>query len=302
MEFVSELAMVATMGGSILFANSKMLEATGYLAAELAKTPVDDLIISPLFRTLLIENSEAAWRELPLFLMSQPIRTREGQTLIGDLAIAPLLYKSKPAVMLLVKPTEGLQEMYQDVATRIQAFGALIEERDPGTASHQRRVSALAMLIGREMGLDRYDLQGIQYAGLVHDIGKMAIPPTILNQPRSLTELEFEVIKKHPQTAYEMLKDIASPWPIAEIVLQHHEREDGSGYPRGLTGDRILLSAKILAVADIVEATASDRPYRPALGLHGALRELRKGYVGRLDEKVVKACHSALKGRSSPVV
>ena len=140
------------------------------------------------------------------------------------------------------------------------------------------------------MGLHGNKVEGVYMAGLVHDIGKISIPAEILNKPGKLEPEEFEIIKKHPQAGYEILKDIEFPWPLAEIVLQHHERWDGSGYPLGLRDGEILLEARILAVADVVEAMASHRPYRPALGVEVALKEIERGRGILYDPDVVDAC------------
>ena len=174
----------------------------------------------------------------------------------------------------------------------VEALGAAIELRDPYTAGHQRRVAELAVAIAEEMGLPTEKVEATRYAALVHDIGKLAVPAEILAKPAALTDTEFALIKFHPQQAYDILKEIDFPWPLAEIVLQHHERLDGSGYPSGLKGDEILLEARIIAVADVVEAMSSHRPYRPALGIEAACDEI-KAKRGRLyDPDVVDACVS----------
>ena len=151
-----------------------------------------------------------------------------------------------------------------------------VEMRDPYTAGHQLRVSNLACAIANEMGLSHDKIEGLRMAGFIHDIGKLSIPAEILSKPTKLTDFEFSLIKEHPRSGYEMLKDVESPWPLAQIVYQHHERINGSGYPRKLKGDEILIDARIMAVADVVEAMASHRPYRPALGIEAALEEIEK--------------------------
>ena len=173
--------------------------------------------------------------------------------------------------------------------TTIQTLGLTTETRDPYTAGHQRRVADLACAVAKAMHVEEQAIRGIRAAGLVHDIGKLAVPAEILSKPFALTPLEFGLVKTHAQTGYDILKGIVFPWPVAEIVLQHHERLDGSGYPRGLKGDKIVLGAKILAVADVVEAMVSHRPYRAALGIDAALREI-KDHRGKLyDSDVVEA-------------
>jgi PAS domain S-box-containing protein len=172
----------------------------------------------------------------------------------------------------------------------IEAIAMTLEMRDPYTAGHQQRVSQLACAIAVEMDLTPQQTDGIRIAGLIHDLGKVTIPAEILSKPGKLTETEFSIIKNHPQVAYDILKKIDFPWPVANIVLQHHEYLDGTGYPQGLKEKDILLEARILTVADIVEAMASHRPYRPALGIDKALDEVKFGRGTRLDPQVVDAC------------
>ena len=172
----------------------------------------------------------------------------------------------------------------------IEAIGLTTEMRDPYTAGHQRRVTALAVAIAESLDIERDVIEAIRAAGLLHDIGKMSVPAEILSKPSELTEVEMSLIRDHPKVAYDILKAVAFPWPLAEIVLQHHEWIDGSGYPRGLSGDEIRLEARILAVADTVEAMASHRPYRPAVGIDAALDEIEKYKGKRFDRKAVDAC------------
>jgi len=165
-----------------------------------------------------------------------------------------------------------------------------VEERDPYTAGHQRRVTNLALAIAEELGLSEDQKDGLQKAGLIHDQGKISIPFDILSKPGRLTEIEFQLIKKHPEVGYHILKDIEFPWPVAKIVLQHHERINGSGYPNGLKAEDITIEAKILAVADVVEAMASHRPYRAALGIEKALEEIKLNRNTLYEPDVVDAC------------
>lgn len=176
------------------------------------------------------------------------------------------------------------------MGTMIQAMSAAVETRDPYTSGHQRRVADLASSIAAQMRLPSDRIDGIRMAASIHDLGKISIPAEILSMPRKLSQLEFELIKTHPQAGYDIIKNIDFPWPIATIILQHHERMDGSGYPNGLSGDKILLEARILAVADVVEAMASYRPYRPALGLDKALEEIMQNKTVLYDAEAVDAC------------
>jgi PAS domain S-box-containing protein len=172
----------------------------------------------------------------------------------------------------------------------ITAIGATLEMRDPYTAGHQHRVAELAAALARGMGLDEGRTQGLRLAATIHDIGKIQVPSDLLSKPARLTPTEFELFKIHPRAGYDILKGIEFPWPVADIVLQHHERLDASGYPDGLKGDAILLEARILAVADVVEAMASHRPYRPARGLEAALAEISANRGRLYDAATVDAC------------
>jgi len=183
-----------------------------------------------------------------------------------------------------------LQNLRKTVEGTIHTIAATVEARDPYTAGHQGRVSDLATAIAIEMKLTDEQVEGIKMAGIIHDLGKINIPAEILIKPGKLSELEFSLIKTHPQNGFDLLKEIEFPWPIAEMVLQHHEKMDGSGYPQGLKGDDILLEARILAVADIVEAMSSHRPYRPALGIEKALAQIKQDKGKLLDPKVVNVC------------
>jgi PAS domain S-box-containing protein/putative nucleotidyltransferase with HDIG domain len=183
-----------------------------------------------------------------------------------------------------------LRQLRKELEGTVQAVSSMIEMRDPYTAGHERRVAALASAIAEEMGLPEDQVRGIHLAATIHDLGKIQIPAEILSKPGPLTDVEHKLIRQHPQTGYEILKDIEFPWPIARTILQHHERMDGSGYPYGLTGGEILIEARILSVADVVEAMASHRPYRPALGLQEALREVRQHCGAFYDADVVDAC------------
>jgi PAS domain S-box-containing protein len=185
------------------------------------------------------------------------------------------------------------QKQQQILLQTIEAIASTVEARDPYTAGHQKRVARLASAIAGEMGLPADTTQAIYLASTVHDLGKIRIPAEILSKPGRLNDIEFELVKTHPQTGYDIIKDIQFPWPIAQMVLQHHERQDGSGYPNGMKSNEILLEAKIIAVADVVEAMSSHRPYRPGLGLDAALDEILK-HRGRLYDAAVVDCCLAL--------
>ncbi|PKN51718.1 MAG: hypothetical protein CVU55_10805 [Deltaproteobacteria bacterium HGW-Deltaproteobacteria-13] len=185
---------------------------------------------------------------------------------------------------------ETLDSLSKAFASTIKVMVATIEMRDPYTSGHQSRSADLAGAIAMEMGLDQDRIEGIRMAGVIHDIGKLSVPAEILTKPSKLTSIEFSLIQEHSRTGYEMLKDLESPWPLAEIIYQHHERMNGSGYPRNLKGDEILMESRILAVADVVEAMASHRPYRPTLGIEAAVEEIEKNKGILYDSAVVNAC------------
>jgi putative nucleotidyltransferase with HDIG domain len=172
----------------------------------------------------------------------------------------------------------------------IAAMSKMVEIRDPYTAGHQTKVADLSVAIARVLKLPDDQVKYLRIAALIHDIGKIHIPSDILNKPGKLRDMEWELIRIHAQGSYDILKNIEFPWPIAQIALQHHERMDGSGYPKGLSGDQILLEAKILAVADVVDAMSSDRPYRPALGIEKALEEISQNKGVLYDPDIVDAC------------
>jgi len=172
----------------------------------------------------------------------------------------------------------------------VQMATSLSEMRDPYTAGHERRVSEIAVAIATELGLDKQRVEGIKIAGFLHDIGKISIPAEILVKPGRLSATEYALVQGHAQASYEVLKLVEFPWPVATIALQHHERMNGSGYPNGLTGDEILLESRIMAVADVVEAMASHRPYRPGLGIDKALTEIERGSGTLYDPDVADAC------------
>lgn len=205
-----------------------------------------------------------------------------------------LIKKLEDGMLQLEEKNKELEQSYKKVQRTldsvVETIGLVIEMRDAYTSGHQRRVSQLACAIAREMNLSEEQIEAVRIAGLLHDIGKISIPTDILNKPDKLNKFELGIVRNHPQTAFEILKDVEFSQPIAEIVLQHHERIDGSGYPNGLKGNQILTEAKILAVSDVVEAMAFHRPYRPALGIAKALEEITTNSGNLYDPEAVKAC------------
>src|SRR5664280_458858 len=224
--------------------------------------------------------------ELLLHTRKVCIRGADGETkyLLG---ISEDITERKQAEKQLHDILERLRKSFE---ATIQVLISAVEMRDPYTSGHQLRVANLASAIAKEMELPDDEIEGIRMAGSIHDIRKLSVPAEILSKPTKLTNIEFSLIKEHSHSGYEMLKDVESPWPLAQIVYQHHERMDGSGYPRNLKGEEICMEARILAVADVVEAMASHRPYRPALGIDAALTEIEKNKGIFYDNDVADAC------------
>ena len=195
-----------------------------------------------------------------------------------------------------IKKSEKSLNQYNQIRKLVyQIMDAVLkvfELKDPYTAAHQKKVALLSSAIAKEMNLSEGQIESIYIAAMIHDIGKISVPSEILSKPDAINEAEYTLIKNHPEIAFETLKDIESPWQTTEIIMQHHERLDGSGYPLGLAGEDIILEAKILGVADVIEAMSSHRPYRPSLGIDQALEEMVKNKGKLYDPKVVDACVS----------
>ena len=183
-----------------------------------------------------------------------------------------------------------IERLRKSLGATVQAIATVVDARDPYTAGHQRRTADLGRAIATEMGFvpDRIDF--VRIVSTIHDLGKISVPAEILSKPTKLTELEFSLIKTHAQSGYDILKDVDFPWPVAQVILQHHERLNGSGYPQGLRGDEILIEARIIAVSDVVESMASHRPYRAALGIEAAIEEITANRGILYDPQVVDAC------------
>lgn len=213
------------------------------------------------------------------------------QELAGDLAFGiRILRLRSERDQLHERQLHSDETVKQALAGTIQAIAVTVEKRDPYTAGHQRRVANLSVAIAMELGLSEDRITGLRLGATIHDIGKIYVPAEILTRPGQLSQIEFDFIKSHPQVGYDIMKDVKLPWPVAEMILQHHERLDGSGYPQGLKGDAILLEARILTVSDVTEAMMSHRPYRPALGLDVALADIAKHRGIYYDPAVVDAC------------
>jgi putative two-component system response regulator len=219
-------------------------------------------------------------------------RTFELKERTKDLEQINELYKKEIRERIFAedKLVESFGALEKTIDGTIQTISYIGELRDSYTAGHQQRVALLAQAIARELTLSSEQIKGVYVSGMLHDIGKIAIPLEILCKPNNLSELDMQYIRIHPQAGYDILEKIKFPWPVAQYVLQHHERLDGSGYPLGLIGEYILPESKIIAVADVVESIASHRPYRGSLGIDAALKEITSKSGTAYDERVVSAC------------
>jgi putative nucleotidyltransferase with HDIG domain len=212
-----------------------------------------------------------------------------------------LLFISEQATMAIERMRAEKEKILSQTRAKkaleetINALASAVETRDPYTAGHQERVAKLACAIAEKMGLPQNQIEGIRMASLIHDIGKINVPAEILSRPAQLKDSEFLLIREHPKIGYEILKNIDFPWPIAQIVLQHHERMLGNGYPDGISGENILLQSKIIGIADVVEAMCSHRPYRPAKGIEQALKEILQNKGSLYDPQVVDVCFELFK-------
>ena len=234
---------------------------------------------SPVVLRWIKKNGEVVWAEQS----NVPVYDNDGR-LIAIEGIARDVTERQ-------KANEALKRAFNSV---VSVLSDMLNLKDPYTQFHEKNVAKLALEIAERMGLDEFTIESIRVASMVHDIGKINIPTEILSKPGKLSDIEFEMIKKHPETAYEILRKVDLPWPVADIVYQHHERLDGSGYPRHLKSDEILLEAKIIIVADVIEAMSSHRPYRAALGFEAAIEEIKKNAGVLYDAKIVQICTSIL--------
>ena len=232
---------------------------------------------SPVVLRWIKKNGEVVWAEQ----LNVPIYDIDGR-LIAIEGIARDVTERQ-------KANEALKRAFNSV---VSVLSDMLNLKDPYTQFHEKNVAKLALEIAERMGLDEFTIESIRVASMVHDIGKINIPTEILSKPGKLSDIEFEMIKKHPETAYEILRKVDLPWPVADIVYQHHERLDGSGYPRHLKSDEILLEAKIIIVADVIEVMSSHRPYRAALGFEAAIEEIKKNAGVLYDAEIVQICTS----------
>jgi len=294
-------AIFIAQDGLIKFPNPKTIQILGYSDEELAGIPYLDLI-HPDDRYVVSEIRQRRDADKgPTATYSIRVKNRANEEIWAHISSVPIVWEDRPATLNFVRDItvqkkaeeelrRSVDKLRKITGATIQAMAQTVEVRDPYTAGHQKRVADLARAIATRMGLSPERVDGIRMAGVIHDIGKISVPAEILSKPGLLTPIEFSLIKTHSQIGYDILKDIEFPWDIATMVLQHHERLDGSGYPQGVTGERILLEARILTVADVVEAMASHRPYRPSLGIDKALAEIKDKKGRFYDPEVVDAC------------
>ena len=294
-------AVFAIEDGRLSYANRRAGEILGYAVEELSGRAIFDLIVeadranvAESMRQLLSGEQESVEQDFGVVhkdgsvvdLGARAIRaTVQGRKVV--LGMAQDIGERKRAQAEIERYVQRLERAMEST---LRAVSGVVELRDPYTAGHEHRVGELAAAIGAEMGLPAAVVKGLRLAGYVHDLGKVSVPAEILSKPTKLTPMEYELIKSHPQSGFEVLKDVDFPWPVAQIILQHHERLDGSGYPRGLKGDEILPEARVIAVADVVEAMSSHRPYRPGMGVDAALAEIETNSGKSYDAQVVAAC------------
>ncbi len=292
--------------GAYTYVSPKVSNVLGYDSKEMAgKTPFDFMPLAEARRGSAAFSASVDKQESFAFL-ENVMRHKDGHPVVMETSGVPFFgldgklagYRGVGRDITERKETarrleQSLRKLGRTMEAIIQAISTTMETRDPYTAGHQKRVTQLASLLAKDMGLPASQVAGIRVAGLLHDIGKISIPTEILSKPGQLTSTEMAMIRFHPSVGYDILKNIEFEWPVADIILQHHERLNGSGYPSGLSGDNILVEAKILAVADVVEAMSSHRPYRPAVGRDKALEEIARNEGKLYDPIVVKACLTA---------
>ncbi len=287
--------------GKVVYANSRAQEILVGGQQALDGQPLQELLVQAdrqpfnlQLQRLLDEQMTSA-----KFLFS--VSREDGSQMQVGMNSALARYQGRPVVIGLMQDISErkvaedqirryAQQLEHTFIQTIALANKLSEIRDPSTVGHEQQVAALAIEIGRRMGLSADRLEGLRVGGYLHDVGKIAIPAEILAKPTRLSELEYALIKEHAERGYEILKEVDFPWPVADIAHQHHERFDGSGYPRGLKGEAILLEARIIAVADVVESMASHRPYRPSLGIEKALQEIERGAGTSYDPQVATIC------------
>ena len=293
-ETAAEGIIIVDEDSTIVFCNERMTSMLGYESGALTGRHMDEVHVAEdlEFR----REQERRRRAGESSQYQRRFRRADGSELWVNVSASPILDEdgrfdgSLAMVADMSEQRDAEGRLREALTGTVAAMGVLVEMRDPYTAGHERRTADLVVAIGRELGLSEGEVETLALTARMHDIGQIAVPAEILTRPGRLTDNEFTLIKAHPQVAHDILAPIDFGRPVAEVILQHHERLDGSGYPRGLRGEELLLEARVLAVADVVEAMSSHRPYRPALGVEAALAEVSAG-AGRLyDAQVVAAC------------
>jgi PAS domain S-box-containing protein len=285
--------------GRFLEASEQATRVLGYSREELLSLAVSEIDV-PEQRGKFPQIVEALFKTGHAFFETEHL-AKDGSRIPVEVSARMFTHQGRPMVLSIVRDVrerkssereraEALERLRVSMRGIIQVVAQTIEMRDPYTAGHQRRSADLARAIATEMGLSPEVIDGIRVTGQIHDVGKIAIPAEILSKPTKLMPLEYDLVKTHAQVGYEILKGVEFPWPVAETILQHHERLDGSGYPRRLKGEDILLEAKILMVADVVEAMMTHRPFRPAYGVEAALKEVSMFRGRHYEPVVVDAC------------
>ena len=290
----------------VLDINSRFSELFGYKVKEIKGNDINSGIIHPLDK--IEEAKRLTKKSIKGYINYDTIRKKKDGTLFPvSISGSSVLIDGRTKGRIILyqditqrkqaeqKIKQGYEKLQKTMEATIYTISKIIETRDPYTAGHQNTVSQLAVAIAQEMKLPEDKIEGIRIAALIHDIGKINIPAEILSKPSKLNGMEFSLIKNHPKVGYDILRKIDFSWPVAKIVLQHHEKIDGSGYPQGLKGEKILLEAKIIGVADVVEAMSSHRPYRPALGIDKALEEISQNRGILYDPEVVDICFKLFK-------
>lgn len=288
-------------GGRFVFANPRACEILGYAPGELDGREVLQIIaeadraeIAEMMRRILSREVDSVERNFGGLRKDGSLVDIGARATFAQLDNKPMVLGVAQDIGDRRKAEEEIQRyvgrLEKAMMATVEAVSAMVELRDPYTSGHERRVGELAAAIGAEMGLTGETITGLRMTGYVHDIGKISVPAEILSKPGRLTEIEFEIIKNHARSGYDILKGVEFPWPLPEVILQHHERLDGSGYPQHLKGEEIIQEARIMAVADVVEAMASHRPYRPGLGIDSALEEIERNSGKYYDPPVVEAC------------
>ena len=293
--------------GNLKYVNKKYANIFGYPVDEMLKLPTRSIIHPEDFEMVMkYHKGRVAGKTVPSRYEFRGIK-KDGSTIHLEVTASPLkigneifgtrayMWDITDRKKMEKELSDTLEVLRKTTGTIIEVIDKMLEMKDPFTAGHQRRAADLARTMAKELGLPTERIDGIRVAALIHDIGKISIPTEILNKPGPLNEKEFDIIKSHPKIAHEILKTIDFPWPVAETVFQHHERINGSGYPSGLADNEILFEAKIIGVADVVEAMNSPRPYRPAPGLNKALEEISKNSGVLYDPEVVSVCSRVFK-------